>query len=178
MTENRSERLKRFADFLTRVENRMHTTVLNDYIENQKLLIELPERLFSRRRRKFPRDMKRKEGCLKFKAFTNFINPEAEFMCNPIFSYHAVKEAEAASIKMHEVQISKEVGKQSVHPVKNIEENSKEPNEILKQQPYCASERRQITNWIQKFETKTLEKHYKFSWGKPALFWLFKSRPL
>ena len=156
----------------------MHTTVPNDYIENQKLLIELPERLFSRRRRNFTRDMIRKERCLKFKAFTNFIIPEAEFMCNPIFSYHAVKEAEAASIKTHEVQISKEVGKQSVHPVKNIEENSKEPNEILKQQPYCASQRRQITNWIQKFETETLEKHYKFSWGKPALFSLFKSRPL
>ena len=136
----------------------MHTTVPNDYIENQKLLIELPERLFSRRRRNFTRDMIRKERCLKFKAFTNFIIPEAEFMCKLIFSYHAVKEAEGASRNR-----KKEVGKQSVHPVKNIEENSKETNEILKQQPYCASERRQITNWIQKFETETLEKHYKFS---------------
>ena len=69
--------------------------------------------------------MKREGRCLEFKAFTNFIKPEAEFMCNSILSYHAVKEAEAASRKTHQVQISKEVGKQTLHPVKNIEENSK-----------------------------------------------------
>lgn len=102
----------------------MHATVLNNYIENRKLLIKLTDWLVSRRNRKVTREIKGKRRCLEFKAFTLFINPEAEFLCNPIFS---VKEAAAASRKTHQVKKSKEVGKLIVHSVKNIEENTKKP---------------------------------------------------
>ena len=74
--------LRRFADFLTSVETAMQVienlNVLNDYIENQKLLTKLPDWLVSRWNREATRKMKEEKKYSDFKTFTTFIRAEAD----------------------------------------------------------------------------------------------------
>jgi len=70
--------------------------VLNDYMENQKLLTKLPDWLVSRWNRETTRKMKEEKKHPDFKTFTTFISAEADLLCNPISSCHAVKELERA----------------------------------------------------------------------------------
>ena len=77
-----------FVDFLTNIETAMQTikdlTILNDYMENQKLLAKLPDWLISRWNREGKREMIERKRYPDFKTFMANINTEAE--ANPILS--------------------------------------------------------------------------------------------
>ena len=59
-------------------------TILNDYMENQKLLAKLPDWLISRWNREAKREMIERKRYPDFKTFMAIINAEAEM--NPILS--------------------------------------------------------------------------------------------
>ena len=77
-----------FVDFLTNIETAMQTikdlTILNDYMENQKLLAKLPECFTSQWNREAKREMIERKRYPDFKTFMANINAEAE--ANPILS--------------------------------------------------------------------------------------------
>lgn len=69
--------LRRLADFLTSVETAMQVTenlnVLDDYMENQKLVTKLPDWLVSQWNREATKGIK-EEKYPDFKTFTTFIS--------------------------------------------------------------------------------------------------------
>ena len=77
-----------FIDFLTSIETAMQTikdlTILNDYMENQKLLAKLPDCLISRWDREAKGEMIEQKRYPDFKTFMAIINTEAEV--NPVLS--------------------------------------------------------------------------------------------
>ena len=97
--------LRGFADFLTSKETAMQTikdlTILNDYMENQKLLAKLPEWFTSRWNREAKREMIERKRYPDFKTFMPIINAEVDPTSNPISSCYAVKEVGTASVKTH-----------------------------------------------------------------------------
>ncbi|XP_078374366.1 uncharacterized protein LOC144657884 [Oculina patagonica] len=161
--------LRRFADFLASEKTAMQTIedlkVLNDYMENQKLLSKLPDSLVSRWNREATRGIKEEKKYPDFKAFTSFVNAEADIVCNPISSCYAVKEAETTSDSTHQVPPrSKDLKSKTVHSAKTTEENSKQPNETPKQQPqctFCKKTNHQLDACL-RFKTETLENRKNF----------------
>ena len=139
-------------------------TILNDYMENQKLLAKLPDWLISRWNREATREMKEHKRYPDFKTFTAFINAEADLASNPISSCNAVKEVGTASVKTHQAPKSKDVGDMTVHSIQKIEENSKEPKETPKPKPQCTFCRKtdHQLDACPKFKTETLEKRLRF----------------
>ena len=118
--------LRILADFLTNVETAMQVienlNILNDYMENQKLLTKLLYWLVSRWNREATSRMKE-----DFRTFTTFVSAEADLVCNPISSCHAIEEVERATDSTHQESNPKYDGKKSVHNTKMTEESSKEP---------------------------------------------------
>ena len=160
--------LRRFADFITSVETAMQTIedlkILNDYMENQKLLTKLPDWLVSRWNREVTRQMKEEKKYPDFKAFATFINAEADFACNPISSCYAVKEAETTSDNTNRAQKPKDERSKTVHSAKTTEESSKQLKETPKQQPQCAfckKTNHQLDACL-RFKTETLENRMNF----------------
>ena len=160
--------LRRFADFLTSVETAMEVieglNVLNDYMENQKLLTKLPDWLVSRWNREATRVIKQEKKYPDFKTFTTFINAEADLVCNPISSCYAVKEVETTSENKNQVQKPNDVKNKTVHSAKATEDNSKEANETPKQQSQCAfckKTNHQLDACL-RFKTETRENRMKF----------------
>ena len=133
--------LRRFADFLLSTETAMqiieNLNVLNDYMENQKLLTKLPEWLVSRWNREATRKMKEEKKYPDFKTFTTFISAEADLLCNPISSCHVVKELERATDSTRQEPNPNYEAKRFVNDTKTTEESSKEPNRTSKPQLQC-----------------------------------------
>ena len=160
--------VRRFADFLTSVETAMQVienlNVLNDYMENQKLLTKLPDWLISRWNREATKRMKEEKKYPDFKTFTTFISAEADLLCNPISSCHAVKEVERATDSTHQEPKPKCDGKKSVHNTKTTEESSKEPNRTSKTQPQCSFCKRtdHLLNACVKFKAEARENKLNF----------------
>ena len=111
--------------------------VLNDYMENQKLLTKLPDWSVSRWNREATRRMKEEKKYPDSNTFTTFICAEAELLCNPISSCHAVREVERATDSTHQEAKPNYKAKKSVHNTQTTEESSKESNRTSKQQPQC-----------------------------------------
>ena len=160
--------LRRFADFLTSVETAMQVienlNVLNDYMENQKLLTKLPDWLVSRWNREATRKMKEEKKYPDFKTFTTFISAEADLLCNPISSCYAVKEVERTTDSTRQEPNPKYDGKKSVHNTKTTEESSKEPNSTSKLQPQCSFCKRtdHLLNTCVKFKAETRDNKLNF----------------
>ena len=158
--------LRAFADFLTSIETSMQTikdlTMLNDYVENQKLLAKLPDWLISRWNREATREMKEQKRYSDLKTFTTFIN--ADLASNLISSCYLVNEGGTASDKTHQAPKPQDVGDMIVHSIQKIEENSKESKESPKQQPQCTFFRKtdHQLDACSKFKTETLEKRLRF----------------
>ena len=107
--------------------------VLNDYMENQKLLTKLPDWFVSRWNREATKRMKEEKKYPDFKTFTTFISAEADLLCNPTSaSCHAVKEVERATESTHQEPKPKYEGKRSVHSTKTTEERFKRAKQNLK----------------------------------------------
>ena len=131
--------------------------VLNDYMENQKLLTKLPDWLISRWNRDVTSRMKEERKYPDFGTFTTFISAKADFLCNPISSCHAVKEVERATDSTHQEPNLRYDGKKSVHNTKMTDESSKEPNRTSKLQPQCSFCKRTdhlLSAWV-KFKAET-----------------------
>ena len=167
--------LRRSADFLTSVETAMQVienlNVLNDYMENQKLLTRLPDWLISRWNREVTSRMK-EEKYPDFRTFTTFIGAEADLLCNPISSCHAVKDVERATDSTHQEPNLRYDGKKSVDNTKMTEESSKEPNRTSKLQPQCSFCKRtdHLLNACVKFKAETRENKLKFVKGNSLCF--------
>ena len=84
--------LRGFADFFieTAMQTIKYLTILNDHMENQKLLAKLPDRFTSQCNREATRERKEQKRYPAFKNFTAFINAEADLASNPISSCNAV----------------------------------------------------------------------------------------
>ena len=133
--------LRKFADFLSRVKTAMHVVqgldVLNDYVENQKLLLKLPDWLISRWNRIANKHLREDNTYPGFKMFVTFIITEAELACNPIFSCNAVKEAEMLE-NVRTGQRTKDAKEnRNTFSIKTNEEDAKESNGIENQQFKC-----------------------------------------
>ncbi|KAI5085315.1 hypothetical protein C0J45_23790, partial [Silurus meridionalis] len=90
--------LREFVDFLRSVESAMPYVqglqVLNDCVENQRMLAKLPEWLSSRWNRAVTEFQDEYKRFPDFKYFVEFLNKEARIACNPITSLQAIKPAE------------------------------------------------------------------------------------
>lgn len=167
--------LRRFADFLTSVETAMQVienlNVLDDYMENQKLLTKLPDWLVSQWNREATKGIKEEKKYPDFNSFTTFISAKADLLCNPISWCHAVKEVERATESTHQEPKSKYEGKKSVHNTRTTEESSKEPNRTSKLQPQClfCKKTDHPLNACVKFKAET-QKQTEFCQGKQPLF--------
>ena len=132
--------LRGFADFLTSTETAMQTikdlTILNDYMEDQKLLAKLPDWLISWWNREAMRNERTKE-ISRFQDFYGFYSCWSGLASNPMSSCNAVKEVGTASVKTHQAPNPKDVGDMTVHSIQFIEENSQGPKKTPKQQPQC-----------------------------------------
>jgi len=106
--------------------------LLNDCMENQKLLTKLPDWLVSQWNREATRRIKEEKKYPDFKTFTTFISAEADLLCNPISSCHDVKELERATESTRQEPKPNYEAKSSVHDIKTTEESSKEPNRTSK----------------------------------------------
>lgn len=165
--------LRRFADFLTSVETAMQVienlNVLKDYMENQKLLTKLPDWLISRWNREVTSRMKEEKKYPDFRTFTTFISAEADLLCNPLSSCHAVKDVERATDSTHQEPNPRYDGKKSVHNTKMTEESS---NRTSKLQPQCSFCKRSdhLLNTCVKFKAETRENKLKFVKGNSLCF--------
>ena len=137
-------------------------TMLNDYMENQKLLAKILDWLISRWNREATRETKEQKRYSDLKTFTTFIN--ADLASNLISSCNLVNEGGTASDKTHQAPKPQDVGDMIVHSIQKIEENSKEPKESPKQQPQCTFFRKtdHQLDACSKFKTETLEKRLRF----------------
>ena len=138
--------------------------VLNDYMENQKLLTKLPEWLVSRWNREATRKMKEEKKYPDFKTFTTFISAEADLLCNPISSCHVVKEFERATDSTRQEPNPNYEAKRFVNDTKTTEESSKEPNKTSKPQlqcPFCKMTDH-LLNACVKFKAETRENKLNF----------------
>ena len=155
--------LRRFADFLYSIETAMQTVrdlgVLNDYMENQKLLSKLPEWLISRWNREATSKMKKDGKYPDFKSFTSFVNAEADFLCNPISSCYAVKES---GMTAQQDQNPKDGRSKTVHSAKTREEQ--QLNKTQKKQPQCTfcAKTDHPLEACTKFKTEKLDGRMKF----------------
>ena len=160
--------LRKFADFLTSVEVATQVIqglyVLNDYIENQKLLSKLPDWLISRWNREANKCLREEKTYPDFKTFVTFITAEADLICNPISSCNAVKEAEAFD-NVRKGQRAKDFRENKTNfSAKTTEESSKVQNGNLTPQPkctFCKKTDHQLDACL-KFQTEVLQNRITF----------------
>ena len=160
--------LRKFADFLSSVLTAMQViqglNVLNDYIENQKLLVKLPDWFIARWNREANKHLKEHETYPDFKAFVTFVTAEADLVCNPISSCNAVKELEMSD-NVHKGQRNKDIkGNKTIFSAKTTEENAKEKKGDLRQQvecTFCKKADHHLDACL-KFKTEALEKRLEF----------------
>lgn len=108
-----SAELRKFVDFLHSCESAIahneSLNVLNDGIENQRLTAKLPDWLSTRWNRKATQYQLEQRRFPSFSYFVRFLTMEASIACNPITSYHALRQSEhdKAKIKNQNVVPSK-----------------------------------------------------------------------
>ncbi|KAK0141235.1 hypothetical protein N1851_021749 [Merluccius polli] len=92
-----SKELQEFVDFLVSVETAMPYVqglqTLNDCVENQRVVIKLPDWLSSRWNRTATVYQDERKAFPDFKYFVNFLSKEARIACNPITSLQALRSA-------------------------------------------------------------------------------------
>ncbi|XP_067295957.1 uncharacterized protein [Pseudorasbora parva] len=90
--------LQAFSDFLNACQGAMpHVKglqILNDYQENQKLVLKLPDWAISRWNRLVTQSLSENHEYPSFKKFAAFVSTEAEVACNPVTSFHTLRAAE------------------------------------------------------------------------------------
>lgn len=95
--------LRKFVDFLRSCESAMaHNEslyVLNDGMENQRLTAKLPDWLSTRWNRKATQYQLEHRRFPSFSYFVTFLSMEASIACNPITSYHALRQSEPDKAK-------------------------------------------------------------------------------
>lgn len=92
-----------FADFIQTCHEAMPhikgLSILNDCEENQKLVQKLPDWAVARWNRQATQFMKESGDFPSFKDFAQFISSEAEIVCNPITSFHALRSSDTTASK-------------------------------------------------------------------------------
>lgn len=103
-----AEGLRTFSDFLNAclqaIPHVKGLEILNDCEENQKLVQKLPDWIASRWNRQVTKTLMDDKEFPSFHDFVNFMTTEAEIMCNPITSLHALHSCESP----YERRMSKE----------------------------------------------------------------------
>jgi len=98
-----SAELRKFVDLLRSCESAMANNdnlhILNDGIENQKLTAKLPDWLSSRWNRKATQYQLEHGRFPNFSYFVTFLSMEASIVCNPITSFHALRQSELDKAK-------------------------------------------------------------------------------
>nr|XP_055051100.1 uncharacterized protein LOC129436861 [Misgurnus anguillicaudatus]XP_055051101.1 uncharacterized protein LOC129436861 [Misgurnus anguillicaudatus] len=99
-----AEGLRTFSDFLNAclhaVPHVKGLEILNDCEENQKLVQKLPDWIASRWNRQVTVSLMEGKDFPSFKDFAEFMSTEAEIVCNPITSLHALHSRELPSEKV------------------------------------------------------------------------------
>ncbi|KAL0149906.1 hypothetical protein M9458_054789 [Cirrhinus mrigala] len=94
-----------FSDFLNACQGAMSYVkglqILNDYQENQKLVQKLPDWAISRWNRQVTQSLIDNHEYPTFKEFAMFVSTEAEIACNPVTSFHALRNSELASERIN-----------------------------------------------------------------------------
>lgn len=73
--------------------------ILNDCEENQRLVRKLPDWAAARWNRQATQFMKDSGEFPSFKDFAQFMSSEAEIVCNPITSFHALRSSDTITAK-------------------------------------------------------------------------------
>ena len=98
ITAKDSKDLREFADFLSSVESAIPYVqglqVLNDCVENQRIVAKLPDWLSSRWNRRVTEFQDEHKMFPDFSHFVKFLNKEARIAFNPITSLQAIKPTE------------------------------------------------------------------------------------
>ncbi|XP_042626645.1 uncharacterized protein LOC122147619 [Cyprinus carpio] len=97
--------LQAFSDFLNACQGAMpHVKglqILNDYQENQKLVLKLPDWAISRWNRQVTQSLSENHEYPTFKEFAAFVSTESEIACNPVTSFHILRAAEPVTEKIN-----------------------------------------------------------------------------
>lgn len=105
-----SAELRKFVDLLRSCESAMANNdslyILNDGIENQKLAAKLPDWLSSGWNRQATQYQLEHRRFPSFSYFVTFLSMEASIACNPITSFHALRQSESDKSKMRDHNIS------------------------------------------------------------------------
>ncbi|XP_077360981.1 uncharacterized protein LOC144006149 [Festucalex cinctus] len=128
------ENLREFVDFLSSVESAMPyihgLQALNDCVENQRIIVKLPEWLSSRWNREVTIYQDQYNMFPDFQFFVKFLNTETRIACNPITSLYAIKTTEQESSKPLQREQSKSQRSEKVS-VKTFTTNASEEKTSL-----------------------------------------------
>ncbi|XP_057686666.1 uncharacterized protein LOC130912537 [Corythoichthys intestinalis] len=122
-----------FADFIQACQEAMPhiegLNILNDCQENQKLVQRLPDWAAARWNRQATQFMKERGKFPKLKDFAEFMSAEAEILCNPITSFHALHSTDVTTMSGKSYQrekgpISSVLHTQAVTETENIKQRS------------------------------------------------------
>ncbi|XP_073463012.1 uncharacterized protein [Aquarana catesbeiana] len=91
-------KLQEYGDFLQACSNAIphvrRLEVLNDYLENHRMLTKLPEEVASRWNRYVTEQLDLSKNLTSFEKFSEFVNKEARIACNPVTASYALKSLE------------------------------------------------------------------------------------
>lgn len=164
--------LQEFADFLCSCKTAMSQMkgleVLNDCIENQKMLAKLPDWLTARWNRKAMKVQEESHVFPSFSQFVEFISREAKLACNPITSLFAWKPTEFERAKT-----SRAEPKNRSHGAKVLATNSNERTTSTNC-VYCEKSGHNLLKcW--KFINESISERLNFTQEKKLCFWCLKS---
>ena len=157
-----AEGLREFADFLQGCEKAMITipslNILNDCMENQRLMSKLPIWASARWNRMSTKTVQESSKYPDFQAFVKFVVDEANIACNPVSSQYALK-----TDKKPRESKSRYANSLAIHTNSSSSKNTSETNNpsINKKCPFCTEESHYLPS-CPAFAQKTLKDRRKF----------------
>ena len=158
--------LREFADFLQGCQKAMthipSLQVLNDCMENQRLIQKLPNWAFSRWNRKVTKQLQETGIYPSFDTFVDFVVDEARIACNPVSSLNALNEKPTREPKRRQASVMA-TNTDPTSNRKSLQNKGKteKEKEGIKKCPLCDSD----THYLPKcssFAQKSLQERRKF----------------
>ena len=171
--------LQKFADFLrqchTAAESIGHLNILNDEMQNRRLLIKLPDWLVTRWGRIVASHKEEKKNFPQFKIFVDFIVKEAKIACDPVTSLQCLKgdrDQSGDSSHLHRAQKterSRPTSGRSFFTETNVKEKNSPPQKPQITCNHCGKFGHDIDE-CRSFLARPLEKRKEFAKEKDLCF--------
>ena len=173
-----AEGLRAFADFLQSCQEAMPYVkgldILNDCEENQKLVQKLPDWTAAQWNRKVTQVMRDAQEFPNFQDFVIFIVTEAEIVCNPITSFHALHSSETNSENRH---LKERKSKSSVFHTQTVTQNETHGQLKTGSKPPCmfCHDNKHHLHRCPEFKEKSLEERRRYVKEKKLCYGCLKS---